>query len=103
MNTPSIQLQYAIEDVYLASRVRFSEGRINRRCAVGNQGPLAHVGDGSVFRCFIPSAGSLKPCAVKMITLSVGGTNAVEDPPRRNTRNCVLSSIFRGPTALKRM
>ena len=46
---------------------------------VDGEGPLAHVGDGSVFRCFIPSDGSLKPCAVKMTALSVGGTDAVEE------------------------
>ena len=50
---------------------------------VDGECPLAHVGDGSVSRCFQPSASSLKPCAVKMIPLSVGGINAVEEEYKR--------------------
>ena len=57
---------------------------------VVGEGPLAHGEYGSVFKCFQPVGGSLKPCVVKMVPLSVGGASTVEE---EFTKLCAVNHI----------
>lgn len=43
------------------------------------EAPLALGGYGSVFKCFQATADGRKPCAIKMIPLSVGGRTVIEE------------------------
>ena len=45
---------------------------------VPGEAPLAQGGYRSVFKCFLSTADGLKPCALKMVPLSVGDTLAVD-------------------------